>query len=100
MISKREGVNGLASLSYAFDNGSEWFADVQAGYHTVSIFRAPTSWGLMTADGNEEGWFYNEATDTVEDWYRTFSPEEFGGLNNSMIETTQKTFGVTTGFRG
>ena len=42
------------------------FADVQAGYHTVSIFRAPTSWGLMTADGNEEGWFYNEATDTVE----------------------------------
>ena len=43
ILSERRGINGYASLSYAFDNGSEWFADVQAGYHTVSIFRAPTS---------------------------------------------------------
>ncbi|PZQ29894.1 MAG: TonB-dependent receptor [Stenotrophomonas acidaminiphila] len=100
IISKREGLNGFASLSYAFDNGSEWFADVQAGYHTVELFRDVTAWSLMAPDGNEEGYFYNQATDQVEFWQRQFTPEEIGGLSRSMIETKQKTFGVTTGFKG
>jgi len=100
IISKRRGANAYASLSYLFDGGAEWFADIQAGYHNVEIFRDVTAWGLMTPDGNEEGWFYNEASGMVEDWYRLFSPEEIGGLDRNMIQTTQKTFGVTTGFKG
>ncbi len=100
IISKRQGINGYASLSYAFDNGTEWFADVQAGQHNVEIFRDVTAWSLMTPDGNEEGYFYNQATDQVEFWQRQFSPEEIGGLDQNMIETKQKTFGVTTGFKG
>ena len=62
MISKREGFNGYASMSYRFDNGNEWFADLQAGRHELSLFRAPRSWSLMMPDGNEEGYFYNQAT--------------------------------------
>jgi len=100
IISKRRGVNGYASMSYAFDNGSEWFTDVQMGYHDVSMFRDVTAWSHMAADGNEEGYFYNQASDQVEFWQRQFTPEEMGGLSRNMIETTQKTFGVTTGFKG
>ncbi|MCR6685929.1 TonB-dependent receptor [Pseudoxanthomonas sp.] len=100
ILSERRGANAYASLSYLFDNGSEWFADLQAGYHTVELFRDVTAWSYMAPDGNEEGYFFNQATDQVEYWQRQFSPEEIGGLNRNMIETTQKTLGLTTGFKG
>ena len=100
ILSERRGVNGHASLSYVFDNGAEWFADLQAGYHDIAMFRDVTSWSHMAADGNESGYFYNQATDQVEYWQRQFSPEEMGGLGNNMIKSTQKTIGLTTGFKG
>ena len=100
MISERKGINTYASLSYMFGNGSEWFADVQAGRHEVSLFRAPRSWSLMMPDGNEEGYFYNQATEQVEYWQRQFTVEEMGGLQNGMVNTVQKTFSLTTGFKG
>ena len=100
ILSERRGVNGYASLSYAFENGSEWFADVQLGYHNVELFRDVSAWSYMAPDGNEEGYFYNDATGQVEYWQRQFSPEEMGGLDRGMVETTQKTFGLTTGFKG
>ena len=100
MISERKGVNTYASLSYMFDNGGEWFADVQAGRHEVSLFRAPRSWSLMMPDGNEEGYFYNQSTEQVEYWQRQFTLEEMGGLENGMVNTVQKTFSLTTGYKG
>jgi outer membrane receptor protein involved in Fe transport len=100
ILSKRRGINGYASMAYDLGNGTSWFTNVQAGRHTVDIFRDVTSWSYMAPDGNEEGYFFNQATDQVEYWQRQFSPEEIGGLDNSMIETTQKTFGLTTGFKG
>ncbi|WP_024868878.1 TonB-dependent receptor [Pseudoxanthomonas suwonensis] len=100
ILSKRRGVNGYASLNYDFGNGHLWFADVQAGHHQVELFRDVSSWSYMAPDGNEEGYFYNAATGQVEYWQRQFSPEEMGGLDRGMVETTQKTFGLTTGFQG
>ena len=100
MISERKGVNTYASMSYLFDNGGEWFADLQAGHHEISLFRAPRSWSLMMPDGNEEGYFYNQATDQVEYWQRQFTVEEMGGLRNNMVNTKQRTFSLTTGFKG
>ena len=100
ILSKRRGVNGYTSMTYGFGEGTEWFADLQAGYHTVDIFRDVTAWSFMAPDGNEEGYFFNQATDQVEYWQRQFSPEEIGGLHRNMIETTQKTLGLTTGLRG
>ena len=100
MISKRKGINAFASMTYRFDNGNEWFADLQAGRHELSLFRAPRTWALMMPDGNEEGYFYNQATDQVEYWQRVFSKEEMGGLRNGMVNTVQKTFGATTGLKG
>ncbi|MFL6586679.1 MAG: TonB-dependent receptor domain-containing protein [Luteimonas sp.] len=100
VLSKRDGINGYASLTYAFENGSEWFADLQAGRHEVSLFRAPRSWALMTPDGVEHDYFYNQNTEQLEYWQRQFTLEEMGGLRTGMVETTQKTLGVTTGLRG
>jgi len=100
ILSKRRGANGYASLSYDFDNGQQWFADVQLGYHTLSLMRDVTKWGRMDANGDESGYFNNEATGEIEFWQRQFSPEEMGGLRNAMVRSTQKTFSVTTGFKG
>lgn len=99
MISQREGFNGYASLSY--DTGAgELFADIQLGRHEVSQFKSPRSWALMMPDGNEIGYFYNQATDQIEYWQRVFTLEEMGGLRNGMVNTTQKTFSLTTGYKG
>lgn len=100
MISERKGVNAFASLGYRFDNGSEWFADVQMGYHELSMFRDVGSWSYQAPDGNEDGYFFNQATDQVEYWQRQFSPEEMGGLDAGTIRNRQKTLSLTTGFKG
>ncbi|MBT2745798.1 MULTISPECIES: TonB-dependent receptor [unclassified Lysobacter] len=100
MISEREGVNAYASLSYRFDNDTEWFADLQLGYHKLSMFRDVGNWSYQAPDGNEQGYFFNQATDQVEYWQRQFSPEEMGGLSAGTIRNRQKTFSLTTGFKG
>lgn len=100
IISERKGANAYASLSYDFGENSQWFADVQLGYHKVALLSDVTSWSYMSADGNEEGYFFNQATNQVEYWQRQFSPEEMGGLENAMVRNTQKTFSLTTGVKG
>ncbi len=100
ILSKRRGANGYASLSYDFDNDQQWFADVQLGHHSLALMRDVTSWGRMAPDGDESGYFNNAATGDIEFWQRQFSPEEMGGLRNGMVRSTQKTFSVTTGFKG
>jgi outer membrane receptor protein involved in Fe transport len=100
IISKRRGANAYASLSYAFGDGKEWFADMQLGYHKVELFTDVRSWNYMAPDGNEEGYFFNQASGLVEYWQRQFSPEEMGGLEQGMIRNTQKTFSIATGFKG
>jgi len=100
MTSRRKGVNSYASLGYSFENGIDWFADLQLGYHELSMFRDVTQWSFQAPDGNEEGYFYNQATGDVEYWQRQFSPEEMGGLERGMIRNRQKTFSITTGFKG
>ncbi|KAG1603957.1 hypothetical protein G6F46_013799 [Rhizopus delemar] len=62
--------------------------------------RDVTKWGRMDANGDESGYFNNQATGEIEFWQRQFSPEEMGGLRNAMVRSTQKTFSVTTGFKG
>jgi outer membrane receptor protein involved in Fe transport len=66
----------------------------------MSLMRDVTKWGRMDANGDESGYFNNEATGEIEFWQRQFSPEEMGGLRNAMVRSTQKTFSVTTGFKG
>jgi iron complex outermembrane recepter protein len=100
MISEREGINAYSALSYRFDNDLEWFADIQLGYHELAMFRDVTQWSYQAPDGNEEGYFYNQATEDTEYWQRQFTPEEMGGLDRGMIRNRQKTFSVTTGLRG
>lgn len=100
MISERKGANAYASLKQRFGDGLEWFADLQLGYHKLALFRDVQPWGYQAPDGNEEGYFYNQATGQVEYWQRQFTPEEMGGLRAGMVRTTQRTFALTTGLKG
>lgn len=100
VISERKGINAYGTFNYQMDNGMSWFADVQLGYHKLGLFRDVTAWSYQAPDGNEDGYFFNQATDQVEYWQRQFSPEEMGGLGSGMIRNTQKTFSVTSGFAG
>src|SRR5690606_17819515 len=100
VISKRRGANLYGSATYRIGEQAELFADLQAGYHEPELCRDVRSWAYMAPDGNEEGYFYNEASGLVEYWQRQFSPEEMGGLRAGMVRNTQKTCGLTAGFKG
>ncbi|MGO1070950.1 TonB-dependent receptor domain-containing protein [Lysobacter sp. CA199] len=100
ITSKREGLNAYASLGYRLDSGSQWFADMQLGYHELSMFRDVGHWSYQAPDGNERGYFFNRATDQVEYWQRQFAPEEMGGLDAGTVRNRQKTFSLATGFKG
>ncbi|WP_430390960.1 TonB-dependent receptor domain-containing protein [Dyella sp. 20L07] len=100
VLSKSRGINAYGSITYNFGNDTQWFADLQAGYHKIQMFRDVEQWSYMAPDGNESGYFYNRATDQVEYWQRQFTPEEMGGLNNGMISNVQRTFSLTTGIKG
>ncbi|AVP98763.1 TonB-dependent receptor [Ahniella affigens] len=99
ILSERKGLNAYGSFTLPLDQ-VELFADVQAGHHKVSLFNDVQSWSYQAPDGNEEGYFYNQATEQVEYWQRQFSPEEMGGLDNGQVKTTQKTFGLVVGAKG
>ncbi len=100
ILSRRKAINTYTSMSMPLGDDLEWFADLQLGYGKVSMFRDVEQWNYQAPDGNEDGYFYNQATGQIENWFRQFTPEEMGGLHNGMIETTQKTASVTTGFKG
>ena len=100
ILSQRKGINTYTTMNMPLGDSLKWFADIQAGYSKLKLYRDVTQWSYMAPDGNEEGYFYNQATDQIEYWQRQFSPEEMGGLHNGYIETTQKTFGFTTGLKG
>lgn len=100
ILSGRKGINTYTSMNLALGNGHTWFADLQAGYAKVKLFRDVEQWSYMAPDGNEEGYFFNDATGDTEYWGRQFTPEEMGGLHTGMIETTQRTLSLTTGFKG
>lgn len=100
ILSERKGINTYTTMNMPLGDNLKWFADIQAGYSKVKLFRDVEQWSYMAPDGNEEGYFYNNATNQIEYWQRQFTPEEMGGLRKGFIETTQKTLGFTTGLKG
>lgn len=100
ILSKRRGINTYTSANLKINDTLSWFADMQLGYSKVSMFRDVEQWNYQAPDGNEDGYFYNAHSGGIENWYRQFTPEEMGGLGRGMIENTQRTFSLTTGFKG
>ena len=100
ILSQRRGINTYTSANLKISDTLSWFADMQLGYSKVSLFRDVEQWNYQAPDGNEEGYFYNAHSGGIENWYRQFTPEEMGGLGRGMIENTQRTFSLTTGFKG
>ena len=97
--SERKSVNAYAALSYAINDKTDWFADVRLGYGKVALTSDTLNWEFQDPRDDSHT-FYNQGTGIYEYWYRRFTPEESGGLDNTMTRTTQKTFSITTGFKG
>ncbi len=109
MINGRKGANGYASLGYDISDSVELFADLQAGYSDLKLFRDVLDWFYVTPDGNEEGTFYNPdflayeytySGESLDNWYRLFTPEEMGGFSAGMTRNKSYTFSVTPGVKG
>ena len=93
-------------------------SQTQIGYQKVKLLTGTNGNVLTSKVGNmasdHMGWafqdpnsadvddniFYNANTDRYEVWQRQFTPEEVGDLRNRMNVTTEKTFALTTGFKG
>lgn len=100
---ERKGVNAYASLSYRFNDTTEWFADAQLGYNKVALMADTLDWEFQDPNSYRDyAHVFNNATNggTIENWFRQFSPEESGGFDRQMTRTTQKTFGLATGLKG
>ena len=115
---ERRGATAYGSFEYHFSDQLSWFADTQIGYQKVKLLSGTNGNVLTSRVGNmasdHMGWafqdpnaadvddniFYNANTDQYEVWQRQFTPEEVGGLRNRMNITTEKTFAITTGFKG
>ena len=101
--SERKSANAYASFNYAINDKLKWFADVQAGYGKIGTLGATLDWRFQDPEAEEgdRGYFVNSANDNhIEYWSRRFAPEEAGSLDRMMTRTTQKTFGIVTGFKG
>ena len=107
--SDRQGLNLFSSTTYELDIRTELFLDAQIGYSDTEIFNGVKSWYYVAPDGNEEGTFYNPlhldpsvtfSGQSLDNWFRLFTPEEIGGLGNYRITNESLTLNVTPGVRG
>ena len=112
MINERKGASGYASLGYDVSDSLQLFADIQASYSDLRLFRDVLDWFYVAPDGNEEGTFYNPlyldsegmtptySGEALDNWYRLFSPEEIGGFSAGETRNEAVTFSITPGIKG
>jgi len=100
ILSERRGGSGFASLNYDLSETTTLFADVLIGVSKVELFQDVQAWNYMDELGNEEGWFFNEQTGDLDNWYRQFTPEEMGGLERGNVHSDQTTITITPGIKG
>ena len=112
ITNERKGGNVYGAFEYRISDTLSWFADTQFGHQTVRLLTGtngndvvsdPMGWEFhdpASTNNYRAKVFYNALTDQREVWMRQFTPEEIGGLRNRMNTTVQKTFALTTGFKG
>ncbi|MEN3749567.1 TonB-dependent receptor [Sphingomonas sp. HF-S3] len=108
MISDRRSASGYGSIGYTLNDSVEFFADIQASYSDLKLFRDVLNWSYVSPDGNEEGTFFNpnlspDATGfgtQLDNWSRQFTPEEMGGLKNGRTRNRSFSYNITPGVKG
>ncbi len=99
----RKAANFYGSASYALNDSTKLFMDIQAGYSDQvsdkNLLQWTTSYSL--ASGSADTPFFNSATGQVEEWQRQyFTVEEEGGLRASEIRNINNTLSINTGVKG
>ncbi|MBO9498089.1 MAG: TonB-dependent receptor [Novosphingobium sp.] len=109
MISDRRAVSLYSSIGYDVSDSLQFFVDAQFSYSKLKLFKDVLDWFYVAPDGNEEGTFYNPkylapkdtySGDSLDNWYRLFTPEEMGGFENGMTRNRSITYNVTPGIKG
>ncbi|MEJ0084720.1 MAG: TonB-dependent receptor [Pseudomonadota bacterium] len=100
ILNERRGATGFASLNFELSDTTTLFADILVGVSKVKLFKDVQEWNYMDAVGNEDGTFFNDRIEDLDNWYRIFTPEEMGGLERGTVNTDQKTITITPGIKG
>jgi outer membrane receptor protein involved in Fe transport len=100
ILSGRRALSTHASLSYRLNPQHSVFAMLDIGRSDIRIFRDVLDWQYQDNSGSEDGIFFNPRSGGLDSWYRQFAPEEFGGLDRSMIRNDARTFSIAPGARG
>lgn len=100
VVSERVQLSGLASLTYELNDTTTLFADIQVAKSKVKLMRPRLTWYYQPGSDNEDSYFYNANSGQLEDWNRTFTPEEMGGLEKGMRQVDSQTFTLSPGIRG
>ena len=100
ILSERESVNTFASIGYDLDDRTELFLDLQFSHSRLKLLPDVQSWQFQDANGSEDGLFFNADTGLFDGWYRQFTPEEMGGLENGMTRNESVTLNITPGIKG
>lgn len=107
--SDRQDLNLFSTSTFELNTRTELFLDAQVGFSDTEIFNGVKSWYYVAPDGNEEGTFYNPlyldpdvtfSGQSLDNWYRLFTPEEIGGFGNARITNESMTLNLTPGVRG
>jgi iron complex outermembrane receptor protein len=99
--SETDAINLIGSLTYDLNARTSLFIDVQFGYSELQLLKRPTSWGYQdNTTGDDTGSFFNSFDGIGDNWYRIFTPEEMGGLDEAMRHVDSTTLTLTPGIRG
>jgi len=90
--------SAFASLHYQLNDKVEFYGDFLADDSKLSsTVIGPPSWGTSTGP---TGPFWNSTTQRLENWSRTFTPEEAGGLDNFERTYLERSWSASVGARG
>jgi len=90
--------SGFASLHYDLNDHVELYGDFLADDSKLSsTLIGPPSWATSSGP---VGPFWNSVTQRLENWSRTLTPEEAGGLDNFQRTYLERSWSASMGARG
>jgi outer membrane receptor protein involved in Fe transport len=94
---EKQNADAYGSLTWHLDDRTDLFADVALGIADIANNTRAPSW---TSEQSTNGYFYNQASDQYETWYRRIAPEEIGSAHANNQKFLERSWAFTAGARG